>query len=196
MENIYVHDHTITTEQRNKTYGHKSPVLWFTGLSGSGKSTVGNALEAILFERGIKTYILDGDNVRSGLNSDLGFTDEDRIENIRRISHLAQLFSDSGTVSIASFISPFIAERESAKEIIGQENFIEVHFSTPLDVCESRDPKKLYERARQGIIKNLTGIDSAYEPPVNPEITIDTTAMDVEECAMAIINYLEENNVL
>jgi adenylylsulfate kinase len=196
MENIYVHDHTITTEQRNKTYGHKSPVLWFTGLSGSGKSTVGNALESILFERGIKTYILDGDNVRSGLNSDLGFTDEDRIENIRRISHLSQLFSDSGTVSIASFISPFIAERESAKEIIGQENFIEVHFSTPLDVCESRDPKKLYERARQGIIKNFTGIDSVYEPPVNPEITIDTTAMDVEECAMTIIKYLEENNIL
>ena len=195
MENIYVHDHTITTEQRNKTYGHKSPVLWFTGLSGSGKSTVGNALEAILFERGIKTYILDGDNVRSGLNSDLGFTDEDRIENIRRISHLAQLFSDSGRVSIASFISPFIAERESAKEM-DNINFIEVHFSTPLDVCESRDPKKLYERARQGIIKNFTGIDSAYEAPVNPEITIDTTAMDVEECAMTIINYLEENNVL
>ena len=155
MENIYVHDHTITTKQRNEVYGHKSPVLWFTGLSGSGKSTVANALESILFERGIKTYILDGDNVRSGLNSDLGFTDEDRIENIRRISYLAQLFSDSGTVSIASFISPFISERESAKEIIGQENFIEVHFSTPLDVCEDRDPKKLYERARQGIIKKL-----------------------------------------
>src|SRR6056300_182736 len=107
MENIYVHDHTITTQERNGKYGHKSPVLWFTGLSGSGKSTVANALESMLFERGIKTYILDGDNVRSGLNSDLGFTDEDRIENIRRISHLAQLFSDSGTVSIASFISPF-----------------------------------------------------------------------------------------
>lgn len=196
MENIYVHDHTITTKQRNEVYGHKSPVLWFTGLSGSGKSTVANALESILFERGIKTYILDGDNVRSGLNSDLGFTDEDRIENIRRISYLAQLFSDSGTVSIASFISPFISERESAKEIIGQENFIEVHFSTPLDVCEDRDPKKLYERARQGIIKNFTGIDSAYEAPVNPEITIDTTAMSVEDCVMEIINYLEENNVL
>jgi adenylylsulfate kinase len=139
---------------------------------------------------------LDGDNVRSGLNSDLGFTDEDRIENIRRISHLAQLFSDSGTVSIASFISPFIEEREGAKKVIGKGNFIEVHFATPLSVCEGRDPKKLYERARQGIIKNFTGIDSAYEEPINPEITIDTTEMGVEDCAMKIITYLEENNVL
>jgi len=196
MENIYVHDHTITTSQRHERYGHKSPVLWFTGLSGSGKSTVANALESILFGRGIKTYILDGDNVRSGLNSDLGFTDEDRIENIRRISHLAQLFSDSGTLSIASFISPFIEERESAKNVIGEDNFIEVYFSTPLEVCEGRDPKKLYERARQGIIKNFTGIDSSYEGPINADITIDTTAMSVDDCAMKIINYLEENGIL
>lgn len=196
MENIYIHEHSVTTEERNTYYGHKSPVLWFTGLSGSGKSTVANYLESILFEMGIKTFILDGDNVRSGLNSDLGFSDEDRIENIRRIAHISKLFSDSGTISIASFISPFKEEREKAKAIIGEDNFVEIHFCTPLSICEVRDPKKLYERARQGIIKNFTGIDSPYEEPSNADITIDTTKMGVEECAMKIIQYLEEKQII
>ena len=157
-DNIIPHDHYIKRSDRMAKYGYAPKLIWFVGLSGSGKSTLANQLEIHLFNKGFSTYMLDGDNVRSGLNSDLGFTDEDRIENIRRISHLAQLFSDSGTVSIASFISPFIEEREGAKKVIGEGNFIEVHFATPLSVCEGRDPKKLYERARQGIIKNFTGI--------------------------------------
>jgi adenylylsulfate kinase len=196
MNNIHIHNHTITTEQRNTFFKHKSPVLWFTGLSGSGKSTVANHLESILFDNGVKTFILDGDNIRSGLNSDLGFSDDDRVENIRRISHVSKLFSDSGVIPIVSFISPFTEERLKAKKIIGEDNFIEVYFSTPIDVCEKRDPKKLYEKARMGLIKNFTGIDSLYEEPSNPDIIIDTINTSIDDCAEQIINHLKEKNFI
>ena len=190
MENIYVHDHTITTSQRQERYGHKSPVLWFTGLSGSGKSTVANALESILFERGIKTYILDGDNVRHGLNNDLGFTDADRVENIRRVGEVSKLMLDAGILVISSFISPFASERNMVKSLVAKDDFIEIFIDTPLHIAESRDPKGLYRKARSGEIPNFTGISSAYEKPKSADIILETKKNNAEQCAQIILDYL------
>lgn len=172
MENIIAHNHTVQLIERNKRNRHNSFVIWLTGLSGSGKSTLANEIEVELFEKGINTYILDGDNIRMGLSSDLDFTDEGRIENIRRIGEVAKLMADAGLVVITAFISPFRDDRRKAREIIGKNNFIEVFLDTPIDICEKRDTKGLYEKARKGEIKNFTGIDSPYEIPEKPDIIV------------------------
>jgi len=196
MENIHVHEHRVPKEEKNEKLGHKSPVVWLTGLSGSGKSTLANALEARLFERGIKTYILDGDNMRSGLNNDLGFSDDDRKENMRRISEVANLFSDSGTLVITAFISPFKEERQKAKDLIGEDNFFEVYVQADLETCEWRDPKGLYKKARAGEIKQFTGIDSPYEEPQNPSVVVETGMFGVASCVDKIIVWLEHRGFI
>ena len=189
--NITWHDHQVNKEERAEQNQQKPCVLWFTGLSGSGKSTVANALEGALFERGRHTYLLDGDNVRHGLNKDLGFSAEDRVENIRRIGEVAKLFVDAGLVVMTAFISPYRSDRELVRELMEQGEFLEVFVNTPLEVCEARDPKGLYKKARAGEIKNFTGIDDPYEAPQNPEITVHTTDETPQESAANIIAELE-----
>ena len=194
--NIVWHNTQITHQQRAEQKQQKPVVLWFTGLSGSGKSTVANAVESLLFARGAHSYLLDGDNVRFGLNKDLSFSDADRIENIRRISEVAKLFVDSGLIVLTAFISPFIADRAQAKALIGDAQFLEVFIDTPLAVCESRDPKGLYQKARAGEIKNFTGIDSAYEAPLAADIHIRTAELSIEQCAEAVIEQLVSRGVI
>jgi adenylylsulfate kinase len=194
--NLHKQNFTVTKEDRQKLLGQKSPVIWLTGLSGSGKSTIANHLSLKLQELGKLSYTLDGDNIRMGLNKDLGFSDVDRKENIRRIAEVAKLLSDSGVIVITSFISPFIEERAKAKEIIGEENFIEVYISTPLDVCEMRDPKGLYKKARKGEIPLFTGIDSPYEPPTHPNLAIETDKCSLSECSGQIEDYLKKNGFI
>jgi adenylylsulfate kinase len=193
--NLHKYSYRIDKSIRQQKFGHLSPVIWFTGLSGSGKSTLANALESKLFELGYKTYVLDGDNVRMGLNKDLVFSDSDRKENIRRIAEVANLFSDSGTLTLTAFISPFIEDRKIARDIIG-DNFIEVWVKADLDTCEVRDPKGLYKKARLGEIKNFTGIDSPYESPENPELIIETDKLDIEQSIEIIIEHLKQKNIL
>jgi bifunctional enzyme CysN/CysC len=166
-------------------------VIWFTGLSGSGKSTIANALEVALHAQGRRTYILDGDNVRQGLNRDLGFTDADRVENIRRVAEVAKLMCDAGLIVMTSFISPFRAERAMARELVGSERFTEVFVSTPLVDCERRDPKGLYRKARAGQLPNLSGIGSPYEAPATPEFTIDTTRTSVAEAVQVLLRSID-----
>ncbi|WED22054.1 adenylyl-sulfate kinase [Vibrio sp. JC009] len=184
------HQASVSHQERVALNGHKPAVLWFTGLSGSGKSTVANAVDKMLHDLGCKTYVLDGDNVRHGLNGDLGFSDADRVENIRRIGEVSKLFVDAGLLVSTAFISPFIADRKMVRSIMGEGEFIEVFIDTPLEVCEQRDPKGLYKKARAGEIKNFTGIDSAYELPEQPEIQVKTAEKSVEECAQEVVNYL------
>jgi adenylylsulfate kinase len=193
--NLTRQEYLITKSDRQKLLGQKSSVIWLTGLSGSGKSTIANELSLRLQKLGKLSYTLDGDNIRMGLNKDLGFSEEDRKENIRRISEVAKLLSDSGVIVITSFISPFIEDRKMAKEIIG-EDFIEVYISTPLDICEWRDPKGLYKRARKGEIPLFTGIDSPYEPPINPDITIQTDKYSPLQCSEQIEAYLRMNGFI
>ncbi len=169
-QNLFSPALTIGREDRERLNGHQGKVIWFTGLSGSGKSTIANALEKELHAQGKHTYILDGDNIRQGLNNDLGFTDADRVENIRRVAEVAKLMFDAGLIVMAAFISPFRAEREMARKLIGEKNFVEVYVDTPLEVCEQRDPKGLYKKARNGEILNMTGISSPYEAPTHPDI--------------------------
>ena len=188
--NLVEHKHKVTKEDRQKLLKQKSPVIWLTGLSGSGKSTIANELAIKLQQTGKLTYILDGDNVRMGLNKDLGFSDDDRKENIRRIAEVAKLLSDSGVIVITAFISPFREEREKAKEIIGRDNFIEVYVKADLDVCEERDPKGLYKKARAGEIPMFTGIDSPYEEPKDADIFIKTDLMSIEECTDFVYSNL------
>jgi len=176
--------------------GQKPCVLWFTGLSGAGKSTIANLVEKQLHALGRHTYLLDGDNVRHGLNRDLGFTDADRVENIRRVAEVARLMVDAGLIVMVSFISPFRAERRMARGLFDAGEFYEVHVDTPLAVAEQRDPKGLYRKARRGELKNFTGIDSPYEPPENPEIYIDTTRAPAEESATAIVDELRKAGFL
>ena len=189
-QNVHQQAHTITRVDRENLNGHKGKVIWFTGLSGSGKSTIANALEVALHAQGRRTYLLDGDNVRQGLNRDLGFTDADRVENIRRIAEVAKLMMDAGMIVMTAFISPFRREREMARELIGPENFVEVYISTPLDVCEQRDVKGLYKKARNGQLPNMSGISSPYEPPLEAQITLNgSAASSVEDsvnCLMTI----------
>ena len=189
-ENIVWHNQNVTKTKRETLLNQKPCILWFTGLSGSGKSTVANAVEAELFNRGVKTYLLDGDNVRHGLNKDLGFSEIDRIENIRRIGEVSKLFVDSGLLVLTAFISPFKSDRQIAKSLVKYDEFIEVYINTPLEVCESRDPKGLYEKARNGAIKNFTGIDSPYEAPEEPQIEIKTDELNIQKCCDKIINHL------
>ena len=189
-ENIVWHNQSITKEKRLTLLNQKPCILWFTGLSGSGKSTIANAVELELFKRGRKTYLLDGDNVRHGLNKDLGFSEQDRIENIRRIGEVAKLFVDSGLIVITAFISPFKSDRQIAKSLVKYDEFIEVFIDTPLEVCEQRDPKGLYKKARDGAIKNFTGISSPYEAPVEPQIHIKTDEHSIKEGVDIVLNYL------
>jgi adenylylsulfate kinase len=168
-------------------------IIWFTGLSGSGKSTLAYELEERLFNRNINTYVLDGDNIRTGLNGDLGFSAEDRQENIRRIGETAKLFVDAGIIAITSFISPYRKDRDEVRKIVEEDEFLEVFVKCPLNVCEERDVKGLYKKAKEGLIKNFTGIDDVYEEPVNPEITVETDKMGVEDSVMKILTYLEGN---
>ncbi|MBY6186834.1 adenylyl-sulfate kinase [Marinobacter hydrocarbonoclasticus] len=188
--NVKWHNHAVSREQRLTLKGHRPAVLWFTGLSGSGKSTIANAVDALLHSKGCHTYLLDGDNVRHGLNGDLGFSDKDRVENIRRIGEVAKLFVDAGVVVSTAFISPFTADRKMVREMCGEGEFIEVFVDTPLEVCESRDPKGLYKKARNGEIRNFTGIDSAYEAPDAPEVHLKTDTTSIEACAQQVVDYL------
>lgn len=189
-ENVIWHNQNITKDRRFTLLKQKPCVIWFTGLSGSGKSTIANAVEVELFKREIKTYLLDGDNVRHGLNKDLGFSEIDRIENIRRIGEVSKLFVDSGLIVLTAFISPFKSDRQIAKSLVEYDEFIEVFIDSPLDVCEKRDPKGLYKKAREGAIKNFTGISSPYEAPEEPQIHIKTNEYSVSECTDIILNYL------
>lgn len=194
--NLTWHESVVSKKERAQRKGQKPCVIWFTGLSGAGKSTLANALERALFERGHHCYLLDGDNVRQGLNGDLGFTDEDRVENIRRIGEAAKLFVDAGLIVMTAFISPFRAERRLARDIVEADEFIEVHLSTSLQVCEARDPKGLYKKARAGKIPHFTGIDSAYEEPEKPELKIDTGTKSLQACTEQILDYLSENRYI
>jgi len=190
MANIVWHDTHITKKSRAALLQQRPCVLWFTGLSGSGKSTIANALESKLFNNGNFTYLLDGDNVRHGLNKDLGFDDKSRVENIRRVGEVAKLFVDSGLIVLSAFISPFQSDRKLVKELMGDKEFIEVFIDTPLEVCESRDPKGLYKKARAGEIKDFTGIDSPYEAPVHPDIHIKNDNISIEKACEQIIDYM------
>ncbi len=192
MENIIPHEFHISKTERNKQNGHTSFVVWFTGLSGSGKSTIANQVEHELYEQGIKTFSLDGDNIRKGLNNNLGFTAEDRHENLRRIAEVAKLFVESGAVVIASFISPLKKDRELIKEIIGKKDFTEVFVNTSLEECERRDVKGLYKKARAGEIKNFTGIDAPYENPENPDLEIKTESENLEDAIKRIVLHLQD----
>lgn len=189
-ENVHRQAVTVDRAARERLNGHPGKVVWFTGLSGSGKSTVANALEIALHARGQRTYLLDGDNVRQGLNKDLGFTEADRVENIRRVAEVARLMLDAGLVVLTAFISPFQRERQMAREVIGQDDFVEVYVSTPLEVCEARDPKGLYKKARSGKLPNMSGIGSPYEPPGDPDIVIDSSAEPVEELVRKLLARL------
>ncbi|PKA84365.1 adenylylsulfate kinase [Ulvibacter sp. MAR_2010_11] len=191
MKNVIPHTFSITREQRNTLMQHNGFLVWFTGLSGSGKSTIANAVEKALFEKGIHTYTLDGDNVRKGLNNNLSFSPEDRLENIRRIAEVANLMVDSGLVVLAAFVSPYKADRKRIKQIVGTANFVEVFVNTPLAECERRDVKGLYAKARAGEIENFTGINAPYEAPENPDVEIDTTKVSVAEAVSIIIKKLE-----
>ncbi|CDK29993.1 unnamed protein product [Kuraishia capsulata CBS 1993] len=188
----------LTHEERKASRGQSGVTVWLTGLSASGKSTIACALEQYLLEQGISAYRLDGDNVRFGLNKDLGFSEADRNENIRRIAEVSRLFADSCTVAITSFISPYKADRQKARELHKQDNlpFVEVHVDVPIDVAEQRDPKGLYKKAREGLIKEFTGISAPYEAPESPEILLKTTELSVEESAKKIVDYLVENKLI
>jgi len=194
--NIVWHQSTVSRKRREEKNLHKSVVLWFTGLSGSGKSTLAHAVEEKLYQLGLNTFVLDGDNVRHGLNKDLGFNNQDRKENIRRISEAAKLMLEAGVITLTAFISPFKAEREMARSLMPHGDFIEIHCYCPLEVCEERDVKGLYKRARNGEIKDFTGISSPYEAPVNPELKVDTNALSLEEAAQQVIALLHERHIL
>jgi len=189
-KNIHHHKLDVDKEMRRMLNGHNSKVLWFTGISGSGKSTVANAFEKALHEQGIRTYILDGDNVRHGINNDLGFTDADRVENIRRVAEIAKLMVDAGVVVLTAFISPFRSERRMARERFEAGEFVEIFVDTPLEVAEARDPKGLYKKARRGEIPNFTGIDSPYEAPEDPEIRLSTENDDVDTLVKRLMEQL------
>lgn len=191
MTNLFPTHSKITKVQREEAMGQKPKVIWFTGLSGSGKSTLAVQLEAYLFQNGFKPFLLDGDTIRTGLNKDLSFTDDGRVENIRRIGEVTRLLLDAGVIVLSAFISPFRADREQVKQIVGRENFIEVFVDAPLEVCEQRDVKGLYKRARAGEVKNFTGIDSPYEVPEHPDITIQTNEISIEKAVEVLVHYVE-----
>jgi len=190
--NIKWHHGKITKEDRTKLMKQKGVTIWLTGLSGSGKSTIAVELEHALLENRHQAYILDGDNIRHGLNKNLGFSPEDRSENIRRIGEVAKLFTDANIITITAFISPYRQDRDNARKLQKEGEFIEIYVKCPIDVCEQRDTKGLYKKARAGEVKEFTGISAPYEEPVNPELTIDTSMMSIEESTRAILNYLEQ----
>ena len=190
------HEGNVTKQDREKMKLHKGAVLWFTGLSGSGKSTISVELENALHAAGVHTYRLDGDNVRHGLNADLGFSDADRIENMRRIGEVSRLFVDAGIMTLAAFISPFQQERDKIRGLFSDKEFIEIYVKASVETCENRDPKGLYAKVRKGEIRQFTGIDSPYESPVSPELTIDTEKETIEEAVQSIKSYLVKNGYL
>ncbi|MBV2121741.1 MAG: adenylyl-sulfate kinase [Candidatus Thiodiazotropha sp. (ex Ctena orbiculata)] len=195
-DNIVWHQATVTRDRREKMNLHRAKLLWFTGLSGSGKSTLAHALEERLHQRGCRTYVFDGDNVRHGLCNDLGFSVEDRTENIRRIGEMSKLFVEAGVIALTAFISPIREDRNKARELFDEGDFIEVYIKASIETCESRDVKGLYKKAREGIIKNFTGISSPYEAPENPEIVVDTENREVDECVDSLLAALEEQGVI
>lgn len=189
------HHGDVTRADRERLNGHKAAVVWFTGLSGSGKSTIAHAVETALFERGCRSYVLDGDNIRHGLNKNLGFSPEDRTENIRRIGEVANLFIQADVIALTAFISPYRADRDAARKIAG-DDFIEVYVKCALEVCESRDTKGLYKKARAGEVKEFTGISAPYEEPLNPELVVDTAVETLEESAEKVMAYLAQRGVI
>jgi adenylylsulfate kinase (apsK) len=194
--NVVWHEGTVTRERREQWNGHKSALLWFTGLSGAGKSTLANAVEERLHKMGYHTMVLDGDNVRHGLCGDLGFSDEHRVENIRRIGEVSKLFLEAGVITLTAFISPFRADRQRVRDIVAEDDFIEIYCDASLDLCERRDPKGLYPRARAGEIKEFTGISSPYEVPANPELHISTGELSVDGCVEKIMSYLRKRGII
>lgn len=194
-QNITWHESTVKRTDREALNGHRGAILWFTGLSGSGKSTLANAMEMYLYEKSARTFVLDGDNIRHGLCKDLGFSDRDRSENIRRIGEVSRLMVDAGIITMTAFISPFIRDRQIVRNLVQPGDFIEIFCRASLDACEKRDPKGLYKKARSGVIPEFTGISSPYEEPEDPELTIDTESASVEECIDRIAVMLDEHGI-
>lgn len=190
--NTVKHNYKTTKSQREALHGHKSYLIWFTGLSGSGKSTIANLVETALHKKGISTYILDGDNIRQGINKDLSFAPKDRSENIRRIAEISNLMLEAGVVTLAAFVSPYIKDREGVKHIVGADNFIEIYVNTTLEECERRDVKGLYKKARKGEIKNMTGVSSPYEAPTNPDFEVVTDGQSIENSVQSILKFLNQ----
>ena len=194
--NIVWHQSSVDREARSLHRGHRSAILWFTGLSGSGKSTLANAVNVALHKNGYSTYVLDGDNIRHGLCKDLGFSDLDREENIRRIGEVSKLFLDAGIIVLTAFVSPFRLDRDNARSLVGEDDFIEIHCSADLGICEKRDTKGLYAKARNGEIKDFTGISSPYEDPLSPELKIDTGNLEIEKCVNIVTNLLVNKKII
>ncbi|SDW03503.1 adenylyl-sulfate kinase [Nitrosomonas communis] len=194
--NTIWHHATVTRDRREQQNGHRSTVLWFTGLSGAGKSTLAHAVEEELHHQGCRTFVLDGDNVRHGLCSDLGFSAEDRTENIRRIAETAKLLTEAGVIAMTAFISPFRSDRERARSLFSHGDFIEIYCQAPLELCEQRDVKGLYRRARAGEVKDFTGISSPYEPPLSPELVVATDSLSLEDCVAQVLSLLHSRGVI
>jgi len=194
--NVVWQEQIISRKKRESLNNHKGSILWFTGLSGAGKSTLATAVEVALHERGIRTIVLDGDNIRHGLCSDLGFSDDDRKENIRRIGEAAKLFMQAGVIVITAFISPFRSDRQTARGLVDEADFNEIYCECPLDVCESRDVKGLYKKARAGEIKHFTGISSPYEEPYNAQVTVNTSELEIKECVQSVMDFMEKSGVI
>ena len=194
--NVTWHAHAVSTEERCKLNGHKGAVLWFTGLSACGKSTIANAVDHKLHQRGKHTFVLDGDNIRLGLNKNLRFSAEDRTENIRRIGEVAKLFANAGTITLTAFISPYRADRDKVREILPGGEFIEIYVNASLETCEKRDPKGLYKKARAGEIPNFTGISDPYEAPSKPELVLDSDTKTIDQLADEVIAYLEKHGLI
>jgi adenylylsulfate kinase len=194
--NVTWHDHRVSSEDRKKLKGHRGAILWFTGLSGCGKSTIANTVDHLLHEMGKHTYLLDGDNVRMGLNKNLGFSAEDRAENIRRIGEVAKLFADAGMITLTAFISPYKVDRDGVRALMQDDEFVEVYVNASLETCEARDPKGLYKKARAGEIKGFTGIDDPYEAPENAELVLDSDNKGIDDLAREVVAYLEGKGYL
>ncbi len=196
VDNIVWHESKIKKEDRQRLNGHKSCILWFTGLSGSGKSTLANEVEKELHQMGIRSYVLDGDNIRHGLNNNLGFSPEDRTENIRRIGEVSKLFVDAGLFTLTAFISPYREDREMVRQLVGPNEFVEIYVKCALEECERRDPKGLYEKARKGEIKEFTGISAPYEAPLRPELIIESDKLTIEQSVHKVIDFLKQHHYL
>jgi len=194
--NVVWHNATVTRERREKMNGHSSVILWFTGLSGAGKSSLAHAVEEELHQLGCRTFVFDGDNVRHGLCADLGFSTEDRAENIRRVGEMAKLFIEAGVIALTAFISPFLSDRERVRSLVPHGDFLEIFCHCPLEICEQRDVKGLYKRAREGKIKDFTGISSAYEDPVNPALILETGTLTIEESVAQVMQLLRDRGIV
>ncbi|HXX57054.1 MAG TPA: adenylyl-sulfate kinase [Thermodesulfovibrionales bacterium] len=195
-KHLYWHSHSVTVKERRESYNYVSCVLWFTGLSAAGKSTLANALCQRLHLMGVKSYVLDGDNIRHGLNKNLGFSPEDRKENIRRIGEVAKLFVDAGVIAMTAFISPYREDRDNVRALLKEDEFIEIFLRCPIEECERRDPKGIYKKARTGEVKEFTGISAPYEEPAHPEIILDTDKLTLEEAVEAVMRYLIQNEYI